>query len=316
MRYSPAMDSPAVTTFTKDQLAAAGPADISDALEREKIVFFPECPIDLPSKEDLDFMRDVLPDHLSQKNPSYHAASNRLFGVSGGRDIRERAERILRDHLSKVQAFLESAVPLLVKGQKMSTASFRPVEEQGRDLPVRKRSDLVHFDAGAYGATHGSRILRFFVNVHPDVERVWVSKGGFRPVYDRFGRDAGVVPAEGTRGYLEEGFGDRLFTGAVHALAGLGLKPLRLLDSSPYDREMRRFHNWMKETPSFQETSEGHAEVRWPPFSSWMVFADGVSHACTSGRHAFIDTIIVPLENCRLPELAPMNVLKSGAAGD
>ncbi len=76
---------------------------------------------------------------------------------------------------------------------------------------------------------------------------------------------------------------------------------------------MRRFHNYMKDTPSFQQLQEGHQEFRFPPFSAWMVFTDTVSHACLSGQFAFIHTCIVPLESCRLPEIAPINLLRQAS---
>ena len=69
------------------------------------------------------------------------------------------------------------------------------------------------------------------------------------------------------------------WTGLVKTLA-LGALILKVLDSSPYDRTMRRFHNYMKDTPSFQQQQDGHEEFRFPPFSAWMVFTDMVSHAC------------------------------------
>ena len=93
----------------------------------------------------------------------------------------------------------------------------------------------------------------------------------------------------------------------------LGALILKVLDSSPYDRTMRRFHNYMKDTPSFQQQQDGHEEFRFPPFSALMVFTDMVSHACLSGQHAFVHTSIVPLENCHLPELAPINILRQAA---
>jgi hypothetical protein len=44
-----------------------------------------------------------------------------------------------------------------------------------------------------------------------------------------------------------------------------------------------------------------------------MVFTDMVSHACLSGQHALIYTAVLPLENCRKPELAPINLLRAAA---
>ncbi len=57
----------------------------------------------------------------------------------------------------------------------------------------------------------------------------------------------------------------------------------------------------------------GHHEFRFGPFSAWMVFTDMVSHACLSGQHALIYTAVLPLENCRKPELAPINLLRAAA---
>jgi hypothetical protein len=44
-----------------------------------------------------------------------------------------------------------------------------------------------------------------------------------------------------------------------------------------------------------------------------MVYIEMVSHASLSGQYAFVLTSIVRLENCRLPELAPINVLRQAA---
>jgi len=88
---------------------------------------------------------------------------------------------------------------------------------------------------------------------------------------------------------------------------------LKVLDSSPYDRAMRKFHNYMKDTPAFQQQQQGHQEFRFPPFSAWMVYTDMVSHACLSGQHAFIHTSLVRLENCHLPEMAPINIMRNAA---
>ena len=106
---------------------------------------------------------------------------------------------------------------------------------------------------------------------------------------------------------------DHFRTGTINLLSSAGLPMAKVLDSSPYDREMRKFHNYMKDTPEFQADQRGHREFRFPPYSAWMVFTDGVSHACLSGQYCFVHTSIVRLEHCRLPELAPINVLRQAA---
>jgi hypothetical protein len=45
-----------------------------------------------------------------------------------------------------------------------------------------------------------------------------------------------------------------------------------------------------------------------------MVLTDMVSHASVSGQHALVYTALVNLESCRLPELAPINILRAAAS--
>jgi hypothetical protein len=200
-------------------------------------------------------------------------------------------------------------MPNLTHDWYVGTSSFRPLQEQGRNLSAHASNELVHIDAGAYGATHGDRILRFFVNVNPVEDRVWVSKGAFPELYRRFGRESDI-DNETARDVREKPL-DKLRTRVVRAV-GAVVPPARLLDSSPYDRAMRRFHNFMKDTPAFQSLVDNHREFRFAPFSAWMVFTDMVSHACVKGRYAFIDTFVIRLRSCRHPELAPIRILEAG----
>lgn len=296
-----------ITTFSRQQLSQAGPDDLSDALERGNLVQFEDCPIDLPSGADLDFLRVSMPNLLNSKNISFHPEADRIFGIKGAKEDVDRTHGILKAHSARVQAFLQKVMPNLTRAWQVGTSSFRPMQERGRNLSAHASNELVHVDAGAYGATHGDRILRFFVNVNPTEDRVWVSKGAFPELIARYGKEAGLPP-----GPLDEGILDRLRTGAARAL-GAVIPPARLLDSSPYDRAMRRFHNFMKDTPSFQAATDGHREFRFKPFTAWMVFTDMVSHACIEGRFAFIDTFVIRLSSCRLPELAPIHLLQKRA---
>lgn len=297
-----------ISSFPRAELARAGPHDLSDELERGRIVAFPDCPIELPSPEDLSFLREEMPKVLNFKNISYHPESDRIVGIKGNKETVDRTHALLKAHSRRVQEFLGRSIPALAKDWMIGTSSFRPMQERGRDLSAHASNELVHVDAGAYGATHGDRILRFFVNVNPSEDRVWITKGAFPDLYKRFGERAGLTRV-GSDDSLEEGLFDRLRTATAKAISAI-VPPARLIDSSPYDRAMRRFHNFMKDTPDFQSTAEGHLEFRMKPFWAWMVFTDMVSHAVISGQHAFVDTFVVPLRNCRLQEMAPINILK------
>lgn len=301
-------------TYDDTRLGDAGPDDLSDALERGSIVFFPRSPVSIPSDDDLALFREELPKRLKLKNISYHPEAGRVRGLdTEDADLAEQVERVLVTVSNDIASFLTSSAPRLTDGWTVGTCSFRPIQEQGRDLKPHASNELVHIDAGAYGATNGDRILRFFINVNPVEDRVWATKGNFPDLYERYASVAGIDASGAGQGFLRKGPLDHLRTGLLSGLATAGLRDARVLDSSPYDRVMRRFHNYMKDTPAFQQEPAGHQEFRFPPFSAWMVFTDMVSHASLSGQFAFVHTSIVRLENCRLQDMAPYNILRAAA---
>ena len=271
----------------------------ADALERGRIVHFGRCPLPLPSLEEQELLREGLGPFLRRKNVSYYPGADKLTGLRAPAAVIERAKAVLRAHSERVRAFLQREMPGFTRGWTPGTSSFRPLEEEGRNLLSHASNELIHVDAGAYGATHGDRILRFFVNLNPARERVWISKGTFEELFARHGTEAGVG-----KGPLEPAVPERALSGLLSVLQ----RPFpmaRVLDTSPYDRRMRRFHNWMKDTPAFQEPP--HERISFAPFSSWMVLTDGVSHACVRGQHALVDTFLVPLRNCQ--RKAPYHLL-------
>lgn len=301
-----------LVTYTREQIDAAGPTEMSDALEQGRIVYFPECPLPLPDESDLDLLRKELPKQLKLKNISYHPEANRVSGITGNGELAQLAHRVLLGHSEQVQQFLLKVVPFLADNWTVGTSSFRPIEEKGRGLKPHASNELVHIDAGAYGATDGDRILRFFVNVNPRVDRVWGTKGTFPELYERYGEIAGVAGDGQPSNYLQKGPLDHLRSAMLKGLSSIGLPLAQVLDSTPYDRAMRRLHNFMKDSAEFKQNDEGYREFRFKPFSAWMVLTDMVSHASLSGRHALVNTFLIRLASCRLPELAPINVLRRG----
>ena len=295
--------------YTADDLARVRPDELGDELELGRIVHFPECPIALPDEQQLIFLREDLPDQLKLKNMSYHPETDRVFGIKSQPEQAERIRTILLDHSSRVEAFLNKLMPTLTRNWTVGTSSFRPIQEKGRDLPLHASNELVHVDAGAYGATNGDRILRFFVNINPEEDRVWATKGAFSDLYARYGKAAGVTPDLRKHRSLDKRTTDRMRSGFLRMLVALGLPQAVLIDSSPYDRTMRKFHNFMKDTPAFQQDMSTHEVIHFKPFSAWMVLTDGVSHASLSGQYALVNTFLLPLANCRHPELAPRMVL-------
>jgi hypothetical protein len=309
----PLPSPPPTDRYTLRPFDAATPAEIEDAMERAEVVYFERSPVELPSEPDLEFLRAGLPRKLQVKNISYHPESDDIPRFEAAPEIKLRVEEILRTHGRRVEAFLRLCTPHFVPGWTLGTTSFRSIEERGRNLKPRSSNELVHVDAGAYGATNGARILRFFVNVHDSRERVWGTKGSFNELMARHRELWEAAKAGRERVALSKGPLDRLYSGLVRAASKV-YPIVQDIDSSPYDRSMRRIHNYMKENPAVRDSREGYREIHFPPLSAWMVFTDGISHSVLTGQHALVTTVIVPLENARTPELAPFNVLARSAA--
>ncbi|WP_223638454.1 Kdo hydroxylase family protein [Corallococcus sp. EGB] len=301
-------------TFDAARLKSAGATALSDALEQGRIVYFPESPVALPTPGDAAFLREELPALLKRKNVSYYPEAQRLVGLASEGASAERTHRILREHSLRVTEFLTQAMPGFVKDWSVGTSSFRPLQEKGRQLKPHASNELVHVDAGAYGATHGDRILRFFINLHPTEERRWATRGTFEALYQQYGATAGVAPEPGVERSLSPGLAGRMYSGLLQGASRLGVRMARVVDTSPYDRLMRRFHNYMKDTPEFQASRDGYEEFGFPPFSAWMVLTDGVSHACLSGQYALVDTFLIRLSSCRHAEMSPYHLLRRAPA--
>jgi hypothetical protein len=298
-------------TVRSEEIGNLAEGQLSDQLEKGRIVYFPRCPIELPDDADLNFLRERLPENLLAKNVSYYPDAGRLSGIKGDRAVAARAEAILKSYSARVETFLHRLMRAFMAGARLGTSSFRPLEERGRNLAPHASNELVHVDAGAYGATHGDRVLRFFTNVNPTESRVWITKGSFADLYQRHAKAARISSGEGGAG-VEEKWRDRAYSAFVQ-LASRVFPLAKVIDSSPYDRTMRKFHNYLKDSAAFQRDPTGHLEMTFPPYASWMVLTDAVSHACTSGRHALVDTFRVPLLNCRLKQHAPYQILRGSS---
>ncbi|MGD8324633.1 MAG: Kdo hydroxylase family protein [Gammaproteobacteria bacterium] len=295
-------------TYELTDFSDASHQAIQAALEQSRVVYFSDCPVELPTDADLKLLRTGLPGRLRTKNVSYHPESDSVPQFDAPPAIRERVEGILRSHGGRVADWLQTCLPDYVPGWTLGTTSFRSMEERGRDLKPRSSNERVHVDAGAYGATNGARILRFFVNLHETRERVWGTKGSFADCMRRYPELWDAANRGRPQIGLDKSLADRLYSGSVAALSR-ALPLARNIDSSPYDRAMRRIHNRMKESDGFRDNDGDYRTIHFPPMSAWMVFTDGISHSVLTGQYAFVTTVLVPLRNCRMPELAPFNVL-------
>jgi hypothetical protein len=266
-------------------------------LEAGAILYFAAPPFDLRQR-DVEFLLALKPaDSRLHKNISYRPESDLLRGFSDdGR--KPRVHAIMRHYAAQVKEFVGSYLPPYAGRLQMDYASFRPLEEEGRNLPLHKRNDLLHVDAFPSRPTRGARILRVFTNVNPAKDRVWVVAERFPELAERFAGAAGLPKyAKGA--------------GAWSSLKrGLSRAGLPVPERAPYDEFMLHFHDWLKENTEFQQAKEGKEQVVFPPMATWLVFTDGVPHSALSGQFAVEQTFIVPVEALVAPEVAPIRVLE------
>ena len=297
-----------VTDTDLDAASATQHHDRCERLEEGNILFFPTSPIAL-RPEDLRFLRgQQQTDSSLHKNIAYKPKADELSGVdsnSASSAAVDRLRGIMRDYSQSVTQFLTSFLAPYAGKWQLDYASFRPQEEEGRDLPLRRRNDLLHTDAFPTRPTHGARILRFFSNIHPTRTRDWVVSDPFRAVAAKY------APAEIALPQPDSSVGR-----AFKSLAtGIGLGAAApALKRSPYDDFMMRFHNFLKENRDFQSTCTKY-DYQFPAGSSWMVYTDMVPHAVLCGQYALEQTYLIAPEAMVAPQHAPLTVLQelSGA---
>lgn len=273
-------------------------------LEEGNILFFPQTPIALP-KEDIHFLLTLEQTSSGlHKNLAYKPALDRVSGadVKGANAAAsERLHRILREYSQNVTKFLAGFLSPYQARWRLDYGSFRPQEEQGRDLPLRRRNDLMHTDAFPTRPTHGARILRFFNNLHPTRTRDWITGEPFRALVPQFAPERIALPREQST----------LTRITKKAASGVGLgRALPALKRSPYDDFMIRFHNFLKENADYQAHGKREAWF-FPPGSSWMVYTDMIPHAVLAGQYALEQTYLVAQEAMVAPEHAPLGVLEA-----
>jgi hypothetical protein len=264
-------------------------------LERGEILYFPRMPFTL-NANDIEFLisRSYSGSRL-HKNVSYRPGKNQIRGFAGAREDEMRVRRILQSYSSESTKFLSSFLTPYSGKVDLDFASFRALEEEGRDLPLRKRNDLLHVDAFPTRPSLGSRILRIFTNVNPVKNRVWATGARFRDLAERYAANAG----------LDEIACGRKSAQVLRLIRSFGIAlPVR----SPYDEFMLRFHDFLKENSEVQNGK--HDRIEFPPLSTWMVYTDAVSHAALSGQFAMEQTFFVPLHALVSPDDAPIRVLE------
>jgi 3-deoxy-D-manno-oct-2-ulosonic acid (Kdo) hydroxylase len=269
-----------------------------ELLERGRILFFHEPPFPFPAADREFLLAQEWTDLRMHKNVSYRPSEDLLRGISGDSGKIERIRAIFRAYSSRVVEFATEFLSPYAGAWILDFASFRPIEEERRSLPLHKRNDLLHVDAFPSRPTLGGRILRVFTNLNPEKPRVWHTTEDFESLAQAHAEPAGllqIAAADGLVGRTVQTWGEKL------GFSGFG--------RTPYDMFMLRFHDYLKENRAFQAKC-AKIRLEFPPSATWIVFTDGVAHAVLSGRFAMEQTFLVPPSALVAPEFAPYKILE------
>ena len=271
-------------------------------LERGDILFFRQPPFDLPEADRQFLLGQRQSGFKAHKNISYRPKTDELRGSAGeSAEDTTRLTEIMRRYSQQVTAFVDSFLLPYAKHRILDFASYRPIEEHNRDLPLHKRNDLAHVDAFPTRPTNGGRILRVFTNINPAEPRVWETPDPFEVIAPKFADAAGLRQIASPSPLV------RVASTLAPVLKSVGMKGA---DRSAYDRFMLKFHDWLKENQEFQ-TRYPRQRTEFPPNSAWMVYTDTVPHAVLSGRFAMEQTFVIPVKAMVVPQSAPIKVLES-----
>jgi|SRR5215469_10988278 len=275
-------------------------------LEAGGVLYFPKTPLPIP-RDDLDvLLGQQQTGSRLHKNIAYKPNRDELTGVdaksSPAAEV-ERLHQIMRRYSRAVEGFLARFLAPYERRWVLDYASYRPIEEEGRDLPTRRRNDLLHTDAFPTRPTKGWRILRFFHNIHPTRTRDWVVGEAFPRVVGNFAPGKLAVPRA-------DGALTRAGKGLAKATGLAGLVPQ--WKRTPYDEFMMQLHNAMKEDSAFQGAC-AKEYFQFAPGSSWMVYTETVPHAVLAGQFALEQTFLVDPAAMVTPESAPVRVLETMA---
>jgi len=295
-----------IADYTASGWKHAAARDACSRLERGEILFFGTTPFDL-SQSDREFLlAQKQAESRFHKNISYRPKTDETHGIErkGSDDAaHQQMQNIMRRYSAEVTRFTKNLLSPYSEKLKLDFASFRPLEEEGRNLPLKKRNDLLHVDAFPTRPTHGGRILRVFTNINPEESRRWLTGEPFASIAPRFADKAGL-PEFAYSANSATGKWRRRSTTAMRAVG------LPIPDRSGYDRFMLHFHDWLKENSTYQEEERAKAVQEFPPGCTWLVYTDGVPHAALSGKFALEHTFIVPREALVEPEAAPISILE------
>ncbi|VTS05812.1 Kdo hydroxylase family protein [Tuwongella immobilis] len=271
---------------------------LSERLESAELVHWPDCPFPLPSESEQSLLRQQALAHRTTAAVEYHPASDRITGLRSRQDA-DAVAGILRRFQNGILQCLSAMLPEYAAGWEVGPTCLHPEEEAIRSLGFQHRKDLLHFEQAQHEFSQGRRLLRVLVNLHPTESRVWATSEPFAELLARYQRENRLSDRSIEQWCQSAGW-PRLWGAAQRG-------------ESAYDRFTKKLDHFLKTDDAFQDRAR-RRYWHFEPRSAWMVFADALATAELRGQYALEQTLFIPLESLRCPELAPVSMLARESA--
>lgn len=260
-------------------------------LEKGSVLYLPNLSFNLTESE-TRFLNTKWSNGKS-KSIYLRGPSRAIAGASGATEDLEELRAMIERFSTSAISFLTRLFPKYAKEMVGANTSFRPHAVETRISSYRKDDRLLHADAFPSNPTHGTRILRFFTNVHP----------GGAPREWRIGEPF----ADMARKFLPK-------VPKYSPLLARGMELIRVTKSyrTEYDHMMLHLHDLVKGDSRYQSSSP-QRRFDFPPGSSWIVFSDQVLHAAMAGQYMMEQTVHLPVDAQYHPELSPLKTLETMA---
>ncbi|GGI92785.1 Kdo hydroxylase family protein [Legionella impletisoli] len=260
-------------------------------LESGHVIYFPSYSF-MPLEQEALLFSELILDS-SQKNISYHYKTQRLNGLADKKSPASFVS-LLQSFMHRYAEYTLELIHCILPYYKDSIlwgrTSYRPAEIKGRKSSKRKDDTRLHVDSFPSTPVNGHRILRVFCNVNPyGKPRVWNLGEPFMDVLAQFSPE---IPNY------------KPYKAKLLQLVK-ATKSLR----TPYDHYMLELHDRMKLNDRYQSRVNKH-RFDFPPFSTWIVFTDQVSHAALSGQYLLEQTFYLPVSKMAEEALSPLRLLE------
>jgi hypothetical protein len=280
----------------RQEASNSNPISLASRLEQGELIDFESAPFELPDAVDSEFLRSLELLTRYRKHISFDPMQVRLTGVAiPDVESRQRLLPIFRAFSNSVVEWLNQAFPEYRQRFEPDRISFRPDEEAVRTVRWSARNDLLHIDNFPNRPTMGRRILRVYVNLNPEDDRVWSVSEKYESLLKRFGRRNSIPDRTREEWLSVPSTWHRLLHGDW-------------VGRSYYDQFQLELHHALKRDDSFQERASRQFRY-FPPRSCWLLFSDALAHADLRGQHALEHSFFIPSEVMVEPSRSPLTVL-------